>query len=159
MLQDWRVQRPDLDAAAMGIVLRVLRTARELEDRLKAALEPHGLAPFEFDVLSALRRAGPDGARSAGELCRAAQLTSGAMTHRLDQLEERGFVLRREGAGDRRRVTVALTPAGRAAIDAAIVARMADAAACVADLPRGDRRELERLLRALGASMEGDRLD
>ena len=156
MLAQWANERPDLDSSGMAIVLRIQILAGVFADRLKDALAPSGLAPWEFDVLSALRRAGKPGL-SPTDLCESAQLTSGAMTHRLDRLEEAGLVRRRASREDRRSVTVALTAKGRRLIDEVIGARMADAADAVAGLSRKERTELIRLLRA--ASVGLDRVD
>jgi DNA-binding MarR family transcriptional regulator len=154
MLEEWGAQRPDLDPSGLGIVLRVLILAGVLDERLKEALAPVALAPWEFDVLSALRRSGTAGTRSPTELCASAQLTSGAMTHRLDRLEERGLVARRRGGADRRSIGVALTRRGRALIDRAATLRMSDALDCVAALSRSQRRTLESLLRVLGHGLD-----
>jgi DNA-binding MarR family transcriptional regulator len=47
---------------------------------------------------------------TAGELATAVGLSPGAVTTVLDRLEKRGFVTRTRDPGDRRRVTVELTP-------------------------------------------------
>lgn len=149
MLGQWAHERPDLDPRSMGVVLRIQALADALEARLRAILAPHDLAVFEYEVLSALRRAGPQGGCTAGELCEAAKLSSGAMTNRLDRLEARGLVERWTSAQDRRSVTVRLTPRGLALVDRVLGERMADADDCLADLGRDDRRALVSLLRAL----------
>ena len=46
-----------------------------------------------------------------------AMVTSGAITQRLDKLENEGLVIRRSSADDGRRVVVELTDAGLARID------------------------------------------
>jgi len=154
MLAQWRHHRPELDSSGMAVVLRVGLLAGLFGDRLKHILAPRGLAPWEYDVLAALRRAGPSGGRTPTELCQSAQLTSGAMTHRLDRLEGRGLVRRRTAPEDRRSVDVALTRKGRALVDGVIGERMVDALDCVAALTKKDRRELARLLRIVGKSLE-----
>lgn len=151
-LAQWRDERPDLDPTGMDIVLRVLQLGSTFDERLKHVLEPTALVPFEFDVLSALRRAGT---LSAKELCEAAQLSSGAMTHRLDRLEERRLVRRRSSARDRRSIDVSLTAAGRRLVDGVLGRRMEDAARCVEGLTSAERRRLSSLLRALSLSLEG----
>lgn len=156
MLEEWRAERPDLDPSGMSVVLRVLINAGRLAERLKEILAPLGLAPWEFDVLSALRRSGPSGVRSPKELCEAGQLTSGAMTHRLDRLEQRGLVARRKGGEDRRSIGVALTRKGRALVDQAITKRMSDALDSVDGLSRKERKALADLLRTLGRGMDND---
>jgi len=155
MLAQWRRERPDLESSGMAVVLRILKLSSALSDRLKATLAPAGLAPFEYDVLSALRRSGSAGELTPTELCEAAQLTSGAMTHRIDRLEERGLVRRRSGASDRRSITVVLTPRGRTLVDGIVGARMADASQSLGELTKKDRRELARLLRIVNQNLEG----
>ena len=156
MLAQWREERPDLDPTGMAVVLRVGLLAGVFADRLKDILAPAGLAPWEYDVLSALRRSDPRRGLSPTELCRSAQLTSGAMTHRLDRLEERGLVRRRTAREDRRGVRVSLTSRGRRLVDGIVGARMADAAESLGALGRVETRELTRLLRRLSASLEGE---
>ena len=58
----WRRERPDLDVSPLEVLSRVSRLARRLDLARGAAFAEHGLDGWEFDVLSALRRAGtPDG--------------------------------------------------------------------------------------------------
>jgi DNA-binding MarR family transcriptional regulator len=153
MLVQWRRQRPDLDRSGMAVVLRILLIAGILSERLKATLAPSGLAPWEYDVLSALRRVGAGRGLTPKELCQSAQLTSGAMTHRIDRLEERGLVRRRSGRGDRRSITVLLSARGRALVDGIVGARMADAAGSLAAINRKERAELARLLRLVNRGL------
>jgi DNA-binding MarR family transcriptional regulator len=154
MLEQWAQERPDLASDGMGIVLRIQILSGIFANRLKETLAPLGLARWEFDVLSALRRAGSAGL-SPTELCESAQLTSGAMTHRLDRLEDPGLVRRRRDREDRRSIRVVLTPKGRSLIDKVIGARMVDAAASVSGLGKRQREDLVRLLRALSLAVHG----
>ena len=156
MLDQWRSERPDLDTSGMGIALRILFLGGVLGARLKETLAPAGLAPWEFDVLSALRRTGGTEGLSPTELCEAAQLTSGAMTHRIDRLEERRLVRRRAETSDRRSVRVTLTAQGRKQIDRVIGARMVDAADFVAGLNRSEQRQLASLLRRVTKGLEAE---
>lgn len=154
MLVQWREQRPDLDSSGMAVVLRVLMLAGVFGERLKTTLAPSGLAPWEYDVLSALRREGRAGGLTPGELCESAQLTSGAMTHRLDRLEERGLVRRRAGKTDRRSVTVILSARGCSLVDSIVGSRMSDAAESLAAVSKKDRLELARLLRLVNVGLK-----
>ena len=85
---------------------------RRLRRRLNAVIAEHGLTFEEWDVLGALRQAGPPFRRSAGSLAKRTELSSGAMTNRLDRLEKAGLVKRLPDPDDRRGVLVELTNAG-----------------------------------------------
>ena len=156
MLRQWKRQKPDLDSSGMAVVLRIMLLSGQFLDRLKDILEPAGLATWEYDVLSALRRAGPGVGVRPTELCKSAQLTSGAMTHRLDRLEERGLLRRESRTQDRRSIGVFLTPRGKKLVDSIVGARMVDAAECLGALKKKQRRELARLLRAVSAGFENE---
>lgn len=54
----WRRERPDLDVSPLEVLSRVTRLARHLDRARRTAFAEHTLEPWEFDVLSALRRAG-----------------------------------------------------------------------------------------------------
>ena len=154
MVAQWRQQRPDLDSSGMAVVLRVLFLSGAFTDRLKAILAPAGLAPWEYDVLSALRRMGAGGGLTPKEMCQSAQLTSGAMTHRLDRLEKRKLVRRKKDRPDGRSVHVQLTARGLTLVDGIVGARMENALASLKGLTKKDRRDLSRLLRAISKDIE-----
>lgn len=153
MLVQWRQQRPDLDRSGMAVVLRVIMVASTLTERLKATLAPAGLAPWEFDVLSALRRAGKVGGLTPKELCKSSQLTSGAMTNRIDKLEARGLVRRQPSATDRRSLNIVLSARGRSLVDGIMGARMEDASESLASITKKQRAELARLLRLVNQGL------
>lgn len=54
ILEQWRHERPDLQAAAIGTAGRIKRLKRGMEKTWSA----HGLNGASFDVLAFLRRAG-----------------------------------------------------------------------------------------------------
>lgn len=53
----WRRERPDLDVEPLEVLSRAV-TARHLDRARRLAFSEHGLEPWEFDVLTSLRRAG-----------------------------------------------------------------------------------------------------
>src|SRR5215469_4340995 len=55
----WQAERPDLDVKPLHVLSRVSRLARHLDRARRTAFADHGLEPWEFDVLAALRRQGP----------------------------------------------------------------------------------------------------
>ena len=76
-------------------------------------------------------------------------LTTGAMTNRIDRLEERSLVERKPDPEDRRGLYIRLTRKGLDLIDRAIEIRAGDAANIVSNLTETDRVELANLLRTL----------
>lgn len=154
ILEQWVRERPDLDATPIGIVGRISRAARYLERELEEVFARRGLSLWSFDMLATLRRHGPPFRLSATDLARATLVTSGTMTNRIDQLEKGGLVERLRDPSDRRGVLVALTPAGRAEIDAALGEHLANEARLIAPLEPREREALGALLRTLLRSLE-----
>src|SRR5215813_11388779 len=150
----WRDQRPDLDVAPLQVLSRVSRLARHLDIARRGAFAAHGLESWEFDVLSALRRAGPPFQLTPGALLRATLVTSGTMTNRIDRLASAGLVSRRPDPADKRGVLVALTDRGRAAVDAALADLLTFERQLLTRLDGGERRELAALLRMLLAPFD-----
>ncbi len=109
VIKQWRTERPDLDSRPLAVVGRILRLAGILERRANAALKPFGLPIWAFDVLGTLRRQGAPFSMTPTELMRSTMLSSGAMTNRIDRLEEQGLVAREPDPDDRRSLHVRLT--------------------------------------------------
>ena len=145
----WRRERPDLDVAPLEVLSRVSRLARRLDQARGTAFADHGLDGWEFDVLSALRRAGHPYELSPGQLVSETLVTSGTMTNRVDRLAARGFVERHPDPSDRRGVLVRLRPAGVAVVDDALADLLRHERALLADLAAKEREELADLLRRL----------
>jgi DNA-binding MarR family transcriptional regulator len=148
-IAQWNRERPDLDPAALGMVSRILMLAKMLEQSADRALAASNLSLWQFDVLAALRRSGAPFKLSPTQLMRSVTLTSGAMTNRIDRLEELGLVARENDPDDRRGTLIALTRQGRKVVDTAIEARLVDARANVAELSSAEQKTLAALLRRL----------
>jgi DNA-binding MarR family transcriptional regulator len=145
----WRRERPDLDTSPLEVLSRVTRLARHLDRARRQAFAAHGVEPWEFDVLSALRRAGPPYQLSPGLLLTQTLVTSGTMTHRVDRLVGRGLVERAPDPGDRRGVLVRLTDAGVHVVDAALADLFEHERSLLSTLSRPQRQRLTSLLRAV----------
>jgi DNA-binding MarR family transcriptional regulator len=154
IVADWRRERPDLAVEPLEVFSRVTRLARHLDRARRGAFSAHDLDTWEFDVLSALRRAGDPYELSPGALVNATLVTSGTMTNRIDRLESRGLVERHRSPDDRRGVVVRLTPAGRARVDAAMTDLLAHEAGMLDALPYDQRPELAALLREVIAQFD-----
>jgi len=154
LVAGWRIQRPDLDVTPMQVLSRVSRLARHLDIARRGAFASHGLEPWEFDVLSALRRAGPPFQLTPGALLRATLVTSGTMTNRIDRLAASGLVRREPDPRDRRGVLVTLSEQGREAVDAALTDLLDREQALLTGLAGEQRETLAALLRALLAPFD-----
>ena len=149
IVEAWRRERPDLDVSPLEVLSRVTRLARHLDRARAAAFARHGLEPWEFDVLAALRRAGSPYQLSPGRLGIQTLVTSGTTTNRIDRLAERALVRRLPDPADGRGVMVRLEPAGQALVDAALADLLAVEHDLLADLDDRQRRELAGLLQLL----------
>lgn len=149
ILEQWDDERPDLDVSGLGVLNRVVRLGKHIEADLRRSLAPFGLDTSSFDVLAALRRQGEPYSLSPTGLRRVAILTSGAMTNRIDRLEEQGLVERCADPNDRRALLVRLTPEGLRLIDQAIEIRFNTAEHLASGLEEDEVDELARLLRKL----------
>ncbi|MDU0315521.1 MarR family transcriptional regulator [Phycicoccus sp. M110.8] len=153
--EQWRRERPDLDTSPVGVIGRLHRLAAHLTGELVPVYRRFGLGEGDFDVLASLRRAGQPYELAPGDLARHTMVTTGGMTKRLDRLEEAGLVTRRAATGDRRGRVVALTERGRALVDDAIAAHLANERRILEALSPADRDDLERILTAWLARYEG----
>ena len=90
VLAQWARQRPDLDVSPMAVIGRLSRATRLIDAELRRTFAAHGLDAASFDVLATLRRSDPPHRLTPAALMRSAMVTSGAVTQRLDRLEERG---------------------------------------------------------------------
>lgn len=156
ILEQWSDERPELDTASLGVVIRIMSLYRSCVREAARSLEPLGLELFEYDVLSALRRQGAPFALPATALARETGLSPGAMTNRVDRLAARGLVTRRRDKRDRRAVIVSLTATGRRVIDEAIQARLQAADESLGALSARERRELAKLLRKVRMGSRGN---
>ena len=144
---------PNLDLDVEGIVERIQGLNWRIRKMLDETLEEQGLTNGDWKVMTSLQWA-ESGRRSAGELARRADLTSGTMTARLDHLEGVGLVRRLPDPGDRRSVQVELTAKGRKKLQQAIGAQGEKEKLLAAALTPKEMEQLNALLRKVMISME-----
>ena len=154
ILAQWRRERPELDTSSMAVLGRVSRLERTVRPRLEEVFQRFELTGEAFDVLATLRRSGPPFELSPTGLFRSLMLSSGAMTSRIDRLEEAGLVERRPDPEDRRGIRVALTPRGKQLIDRAVEAHAGNQDRILVGLSAADRKQLAALLRKLLVSLD-----
>jgi DNA-binding MarR family transcriptional regulator len=150
----WLRERPDLDFAPLQVLSRVARLSKHLDRARRTAFSRSELDSWEFDVLSALRRAGEPYELSPKALLQQTLVSSGTMTNRIDRLVERGLVTRRTDPNDGRGIFVGMKPAGLTRVDAAIT-RLVDAeAALLSTLSPSEQDNLAALLRKLSLDFD-----
>ena len=151
---EWKRERPDIDATVMALVGRLLEAAQLLErDWLSPLAAQFELHQGEFDVVATLRRSGEPWALTPTELYEGLMLSSGAMTSRLDRLERKGLIERVPAPSDRRSILVRLTPAGLALIDRVLPLHVANEQQALAPLTAKEQKQLNELLIKLVAGL------
>ncbi len=149
ILEQWSEERPDLDTSSLGVVVRVMTLYRAFLRQATESLAEAELELWEYDVLSALRRQGVPFSLTATELATETDLSTGAMTNRIDRLETRRLVKRSPGEQDRRSVNVKLTAGGKELIDNAIQHRLDAAKESLQAISTSEQQRLADLLRAV----------
>jgi DNA-binding MarR family transcriptional regulator len=148
------VDLPGVDKEVEGIVDRINGLRRRFTAMADETLEELGLGLGEWKVLTTLRLSGPPHRRSAGALAKRTELSSGAMTNRLDRMEEAGLVKRLPDPDDRRGVLVELTKEGHRLWEEGLGAQAANEALIAAALTKEEKRRLNGLLRRLMREFE-----
>lgn len=154
LLAQWQRERPDLDTTLLAVSTRLVRLGRYLDRTVADHLAPFGLHEGEVNVLAALRRSGPPYVLTPTALYRSLLVSSGAMTNRLDRLEQAGLLERTPDPDDRRRVRVGLTAAGRELVDAAFADYLRALAELFTDLDADRAVEVADVLREVLLPLE-----
>ena len=145
---------PGIDLEVEGIVDRINGLRRRFHRMLDETLSEFGLNSGEWKALNQLQLAGPPFRRSVGEMATWAELSSGAMTNRIDRLEQAGLVKRIPDPNDRRGVFVELTAEGHRTWEESLRAGAANEALIAAALTKDEKRQLNALLRRLMREFE-----
>lgn len=143
---------PQIDPAVEGIVTRIAKAGRQLDAEMRASLAHVGLTKEEFKVLMELH-AGP---RTHGALSRELEVSTGAMTNRLDKLERAGLVNRSQDPNDRRGVMLTLTQSGGERLNAYIDRGAHRERQLLEGLSASDKQQLNELLTKLVDSLEAE---
>jgi len=149
ILEQWQRERPDVDVSAVGVIGRISRLERLLAADLARVFALHGLEHWEYDVLATLRRSGEPYELTVGAMLESMMLASGTISHRIDRLEQRGYVVRRTGEQDRRIVLVRLTAEGLRVVESALIDHAANETRLLSGLSLRERAQLADLLRHL----------
>jgi DNA-binding MarR family transcriptional regulator len=154
-LESIRDELPDLDFEVEGIVDRIMGLSRRIKRMMEETCAEHGLTWGEWKVLGYLhRKSGPARRASPGRLAEHLELSSGAMTNRLDRLEEAGLIERLRDPDDRRGVQVELTAAGRELYEQTTTAQAAKESLVASGLGAREKKDLNALLRRMMITFE-----
>jgi DNA-binding MarR family transcriptional regulator len=152
----WRDHWIDVafDDEVEAIVVRIGRIVSYLRKAKQEAVAETGLQEPDYDTLHHLVIRDTPGRASPSDLAGDLGISNAGMTGRLDALERAGWVRRRTGEEDRRRVQVEVTDAGieiwRRAIK--LWARTEDE--LIGELSSEERTDLARLLKKLTLRLE-----
>jgi DNA-binding MarR family transcriptional regulator len=125
--------------------ISLLRTSDQLQRRLSATVEPHGITVQQFNVLRILRGAHPEAVATLEIATRMIEQAPG-ITRLLDRLEAKKLIGRARCRKDRRRVLCTISDAGLALLgelDRPMLETLRD---CFDSLPEARTRQLIQLL-------------
>ena len=148
-LEVWLREIPELDARTEGIVDRIGALHRHLRKTHDETLEQFGLTWGEVKVLSSIRYGGVPYRSTPGRLAMELGLSSGAMTARLDKMEEAELIRRLPDPDDRRGVLIEVTERGRELWERTIAVQAEKESIVAATLSERDQDRLNDLLRRL----------
>lgn len=127
--------RAEFHTAASDLRMATFRLAR----RLRAQRAVDTMSDGQFAVLAALT---VHGDHTLGQLADRERVTAPSMNRTVSLLEEAGYVSRTPDDGDRRKVTIALTEAGRVVVDETVRRRDAWLEEALAALDDDERQTL-----------------
>jgi DNA-binding MarR family transcriptional regulator len=154
MVESWEPELPGIDLEIEAAVQRIQRVFRALRRRMDDTLAEHGLSYEEWGLLGHLKLAGAPYTSTPGKLAEKQWLSSGAMTNRLDRLEEAGLIRRRPDLNDRRSLQIELTGKGHKAWLETVHAQAAKEAVIGAALNERELEQLNNLLRKVVSGFE-----
>lgn len=145
VMQQWRDTNSELDYYPMACFARLARAAKLMGHGVYSTIKEFGLQPSEFDILATIRR--NQSAVTPTQLYVSTMLTSGALTSRLNKLEEKQLIVRTLSAEDKRSFKISLTQKGTQLIDDALIAHLDNEKKLVEPLNHDEAEQLSELLK------------
>ena len=154
-LETIRERLPMLDPEVEGIVDRIGGLHRRFQRAMDETLNEFNLDWAEYKLLGRLLdKKGEVYRSSPGKLAKSMELSSGAMTNRLDRMEQAGLLRRLPDPDDRRGVLVELTPEGKRVYEEAIGVQGRKESLVASALSVPEKKQLNGLLRRLMIEFE-----
>jgi DNA-binding MarR family transcriptional regulator len=120
-------------------------------DAVEPMLARHGLTYAQYIILMLLK---DSAALNPKDICLQFRHDSGALTRVIDQLAERGLLVRLRSDVDRRKVELQLTTAGRKIIEAMVPSILEMLNLALEDFSAAEVQELTRLLTKLNTRLQ-----
>jgi DNA-binding MarR family transcriptional regulator len=153
-LDEIRDVLPMIDLEVEGLVDRIVGLSRRFLRALDETLAEFNLDNAEWKLIGLLTRCGDLHRSSPSKLARMMELSSGAMTNRLDRLEEAGLIRRLPDPNDRRGIQVEVTEEGRHLYEATVGVQAKKEALVAAALSDAEKKQLNALLRRMMLEFE-----
>lgn len=144
---------PQLPAVEAKLSRLMLMVSDSLNEQLALDLKPHKLNHSEFLTLMFLYSR-PDSSSTPGELCEFTKQGATNMTRIGNALVERGLITRSGSDGDRRRVIIRMTPAGKRLVVKILPPLFPRLDAMFDGFGDTDKKNLGRLLRKLAHNLD-----
>ena len=128
------------------VVTALNRISKRLDSYYRDQFSDLNLQRGDWGVLAELALHGPDGSSTPSRLADITGVSPSTMTHRLDQLVERGLVQRTPDPENRTRMKVRLTRAGHELFRKSVVDADVTEAAVLAALDAAEQEQLADLL-------------
>jgi DNA-binding MarR family transcriptional regulator len=151
----WRRELPGLRTDSIEVITPLWRIAKVLADDRRRILAALGVDPSTLDLLSVIRRSGPPYELTTREITRRTLITAGAVSQRIARAEQGGLVERTPSPASRRAVSVRLTDAGHALIEATVRRLLEHEADLISSLDPAERVVLNTLLTKLEEALTG----
>jgi len=145
---------PTLEPEVEAAVDRIMKITKYLDRLTERTVGIFGINTGEFRLLLLMHRQAPGTRMSAGALAERLNLSSSAMTNRLDRLEERGLIARERDPDDRRSVLVSVTPHGEDVVGQAVQQQAKKESDFLDALKPEEQRRLNTFLRSLILEIE-----
>jgi MarR family 2-MHQ and catechol resistance regulon transcriptional repressor len=134
---------------ALDCYIKLSRAAESVGQRINSHLRQYDLTVSQFGALEALFHLGP---MPSGELGEKILKSSGNMTLVLDNLAQRGLVVRKRRKSDRRCVDIFLTEAGKDLVAGMFPDHVARVVAAFQTLTAEEQEQLAQLCRTVGVA-------
>lgn len=142
----------DLPVTEVLLARAVIMVGRDINSLLERELKSSGLAEPEFRLLMALYSHG--GTAFAGDLCGALAQSPANLTRLSDALVERGLIARNPDLEDRRRMQLAIQPAGEQLVRALLPRIGPGISAAFAEFSAAEKKQLLASMKRLMAGID-----